>query len=69
MPAENFLLRYIVHADRNTQHGTQGNQIGTYMSVADGSVVGSPVVHNIKALLKGPSFPLHLGANQVQGQV
>ena len=43
---EDVFFIYVVHAYRNTKHRGQCNQVGTDMSVADGTVVGSPVVHN-----------------------
>ena len=45
-----------MHANGNTQHGAQGNQVGTDVTVADGAVVGTPVVHYIVSGLEGAAF-------------
>ena len=37
---------HVVHTYRYAQHGCQCDEVGSYMSVADGTVVGSPVVHH-----------------------
>ena len=42
-----------MHAYGDAQHGAQRNEVGTYMSVADGSVVGTPVVHDGIDILEG----------------
>ena len=44
---EDIFHRNIVHADRNPQHGAQGDQIRTDVAVADRAVIGAPVVHHV----------------------
>src|SRR5262245_15983630 len=44
--AENALLRYVVHVDRNAQDGGQRDEVAADVTVADRAVVGAPVVHH-----------------------
>ena len=46
MRAEDCFLRYVVHRDRNAEHGSQGDQIRSDMTMYEGSVVCSPVCHH-----------------------
>ena len=41
MRAEDCFLRYVVHRDRNAEHGSQGDQIRSDMTMYEGSVVCS----------------------------
>ena len=41
-----FFLRHIVHADRNTEHGSQSDEIGTDVAVVEGTVICTPVGHD-----------------------
>src|ERR1700744_1122628 len=43
---ENFRMIHIVHIYRDTQHGGGRNEVAADMTVADGAVIGSPVVHH-----------------------
>ena len=43
---ENFILGYIVHADRDSQYGAKGQNISADMSIADSAMICPPVVHN-----------------------
>ena len=40
-----MLIRYIVHADRDPEHGCQGHQPGAKVTIGEGSMIGSPVGH------------------------
>ena len=46
MWAEDCFLRYVVHRDRNAEHGSQGDQIRSDMTMYEGSVVCSPVCYH-----------------------
>src|SRR5690554_8228616 len=43
---EDLIISNVVHAYRDPKHRCQGDQIFADMAVADGSVIGSPVVHH-----------------------
>ena len=45
--AEDIFYRSIVHADRNPQHGAQGDKIRADVTVTDRAVIGAPVVHHV----------------------
>jgi hypothetical protein len=66
--AEELLFRHVVHVDRDAQHGEQSVKVGADVSVADGTVVGAPVVHHGVGVAEGTAAGVR-GANQVVGQV
>ena len=43
---EDLFDRHIVHVNRNSQHGSQGNQVGADMTMRYGAMVGAPVTHH-----------------------
>ena len=43
---ENFRLLHVVHINRNPQHRRERNQIRADVSVADSTVISTPVVHH-----------------------
>src|SRR5690554_4392289 len=45
-------FRHVVHADRNSQHGAEGYQVGSYMTIADCSMVCSPSCHDLIDILE-----------------
>ena len=45
-----------MHTNGDAQHGAQGDQVGTDVTIADGTVVGTPVVHDIVCGLEGAAF-------------
>ena len=52
------VLRYIVHANRDSQHRAHCDQICTDVSVGDCTVVSTPVVHNIVCTLECTVFAI-----------
>ena len=55
---EDIFLRYIVHANRDSQHRAHCDQICTDVSVGDCTVVSTPVVHNIVCTLECTVFAI-----------
>ncbi|MEN9991533.1 MAG: hypothetical protein RLZZ224_1235 [Verrucomicrobiota bacterium] len=51
--AEDLLFADVVHVDGDAQHGSERNQVGTDVAVADRAVVGSPVVHDRVGIAEG----------------
>ena len=50
---EDIRLRNIVHTDGNTKHGAKRDKVCADVSVGDGTVVGTPVVHDAIDILEG----------------
>ena len=52
--SEHFLIRYIVHANRDTEHRCERDQISADMAIADRTMVCTPVSHHIIDISKRP---------------
>ncbi len=64
------VLRYIMHANRDSQHRAHCDQISTNMSIRDCAMVSAPVIHNIICTLELHHPCHHISvANHVHGHV
>ena len=56
MRPENFLLRHIVHKNRNAQRCGEGDQVCPNMAIGDSAMVGAPVAHDRKDIAEGARY-------------
>jgi len=54
--SEDLFLRNVVHANGDSEHRAESDEISTDVTVADGTVVSAPVVHYVVSGLEGAAF-------------